>query len=397
MRSIHFFLIAFIGLSIFTSACRTAQKFTESGDYDGAVDFCVAKLEGKKKKKAEHVKGLELAFAKAQERDFAQVNRLIAENRPENWERINGIHKHIEARQNKVSPLLPLRDEKGYTAHFEMTDIAAMERESRSKAADFLYKRALALLEKAEYGDKRAARDAYYDLVDLERRYYRNYLDKETLMDKARRLGMSNVLFEIKNTSAKVLPRDFNDRILAIGKNDLDSEWKSFYFEPKPGINFDYKAIFKLKSIDISPERIREREYVDEKEIEDGWDYVLDKKGNVMKDSLGNDLKVKRYTWIKARVLEVHQSKLARLGGVIELIDLNNNTLLDSRPLATEVVFEHYASTFSGDARALSLDSQLRIGNRPMPFPLDEDMLVQAADRLKPGIREEIRCCRGIY
>ncbi len=50
----------------------------------------------------------------------------------------------------------------------------------------------------------------------------------------------------------------------------------------------------------------------------------------------------------------------------------------------------------SGDQRALSKDSRARIGNRPLPFPPDSDMLMQAADRLKPNIRDELRRSRAI-
>jgi hypothetical protein len=35
----------------------------------------------------------------------------------------------------------------------------------------------------------------------------------------------------------------------------------------------------------VSPERISERNYIDEKEITDGEEYVLDANGNVAKDT----------------------------------------------------------------------------------------------------------------
>jgi|GEM_PF-4311208 len=59
------FLLAFL-----LTACHTAQKYVESGDYDSAIDLCVRKLKGKSKKKLEYVQGLELAFRKAQARDI---------------------------------------------------------------------------------------------------------------------------------------------------------------------------------------------------------------------------------------------------------------------------------------------------------------------------------------
>lgn len=385
------FLFAFL-----LTSCHTAQKYVENGDYDSAIDFCVRKLRGKPKKKLEFVQGLELAFKKAQARDLATAERLAADGRAENWERIHEIHLAIRTRQNKIAPLTPLVAKNGYRAQFQFVDIASMERESRQNAAEYLYNQAVTLLERAENGDKIAARRAYDHLYDLQKRYYPNYRDKNDLMEKARDLGTSYIVFEVKNQSGKILPSGFEDRLLAFGTQDLNSEWRVFSFEEKPGLHYDYKAVFKVRDIDISPERMQERAYSDEKKIQDGWDYVLDRRGNVMKDTAGNDIKTPRMVRIRADVLEIHQTKAARITGAVEIRDIRSNQLIESRELATEVLFENYAATFRGDERALSQDSKLRIGNRPLPFPPDSEMLVQAAERLKPGVREELRRSRAI-
>lgn len=385
------FLLAFL-----LTSCHTAQKYVESGDYDSAIDLCVRKLRGKSKKKLEYVQGLEIAFRKAQTRDLNTVTSLAAENRPELWERIHDIHLAIRTRQNKVAPLTPLIAKNGYRAQFQFVEIAAMERQSREKAAEHLYKQAITLIERGEGGDKMAARKSHNLLLEIQNRYYANYRDKDALLAKSRDLGTSYVVFEIKNQSGKILPNGFSERLMALGKQDLDSEWREYSFEEKPGLHYDYKAIFKVREIAISPERMQERSYFDEKQIQDGWNYVLDKRGNVMKDTLGNDIKTPRMVHIRAEVLEIHQTKATRIVGAIEVRDLSNNNLLETRELTTEVVFENYASTFRGDERALSQGSKSRIGNRPLPFPHDEDMLVQAAERLKPDVKEELRRSRAI-
>lgn len=392
-----FQVLAFSLIALFlVSSCTTAKKFTESGDYDSAIDLCLRKLRGKDKKQLEYVQGLELAFKKAQERDLAAIDQLIAENRPENWKRIHEIHQQIRSRQDKVRPLVPLRASKGYEARFTFVDIGRMENESRTKAAEYLYSEAQRLISVAERGDKLAARKANDLLLELGRRYYRDYKDKAELLVKARNLGTSYVLVEIKNSSVRILPSDFSERLLAISKRELDTEWKEYFFDARPGEQFDYKAVFKVRDIDISPERVNERAYDDEKRIEDGWEYVLDKRGNVMKDSLGNDIKRTKYATVRAQVLEVHQTKAARVSAYVEIHDLQRSTLIDTREMVTEILFENYAATFRGDERALSKDSRQRIGNSPVPFPRDEDMIMQAAERLKPNLVEELRCNKAI-
>lgn len=385
------FLLAFL-----LSACHTAQKYVESGDYDSAIDFCIRKVKGKSKKKLEYVQGLEQAFRKAQARDLATVEQLKQEKRPEVWERIHNLHLDIRNRQNKVAPLTPLVAKNGYRAQFQFVDIGAMERESREKAAEYLYDQSVSLLDRAEKGDKLAARKAHGMLMDLQKRYYPNYRNKDELLLKARDLGTSFVVLEVKNQSGKLLPKVFAERLLSMDKQGLDSEWREYSFEEKAGLHYDYKAVLKVRDIDISPERVQERSYIDEKKIQDGWDYVLDKRGNVMKDSLGNDIKTPKMVYIRAEILEVHQSKAARIAGAVEVRDTRSNSLLETCEVATEVLFENYASTFRGDERALTQDSKNRIGNRPLPFPKDEDMLVQAAERLKPEVKDELRHSRSI-
>jgi hypothetical protein len=395
-RNFQSLILLFAVVFVF-SACHTAQKYAESGDYDGAIDFCIQKLKGKRKKKEEYVVGLETAFQKAQARDLARISQLQAENRPQNWARINQIYQTIDDRQQDIQPLLPLNASNGYKANFNFIDVAQLEFESRNKAAEYLYEQAISLIGQGEQGDKKAARNAYYNLEDLERRYFKDYKDKNALKQKARDLGTSYVLFEVKNNSTHILPSAFADQLLNMSKYDLDSEWKSFYFEAEKGVSYDYKVIFKVRDVDVSPEHIRERVYTDEKEIQDGWEYVLDKKGNVVKDSSGNDLKVPKYVRLRANVIEVFQSKAARLTGYVEIYDAYHNTLLDNETLSTEVVFENYASTFTGDHRALTEDSRCRIGNQPQLFPRDDEMLVQAAERLKPNLRDELRRNQAIF
>lgn len=389
-------LIPLLLLSFLLGSCRSAQKYVESGDYDAAIDLCIRKLRGKPKKKTKYVQGLELAFKKAQSRDLATADRLAADGRPELWERIHNIHLDIRARQNKIAPLTPLVAKNGHLAQFQFVDIAPMERQSRERAAEYLYDQSVNLIERGEQGDRMAARKAHTMLLDLQKRYFRNYRDTDMLLAKARDYGTSYVVLEIKNQSGKLLPRAFAERLMTIDKIGLDTEWKEFSFEAKPGLQYDYNAVFRVRDIDISPERVSERSYFDEKKIQDGWDYVLDSRGNVKKDTSGNDIKPPRMVVIRAEVLEVYQTKAARIAGSIEIRDARSGTLLETCDLGTEVIFENYASTFRGDERALSQDSKVRIGNRPLPFPPDEAMLIQAADRLKPELKSELRHSRSI-
>lgn len=387
-------LLALVFLLVFSN-CRSAEKFVERGDYDGAIDFTIQKLSGKKKKKTELVQGLELAFAKAQERDQAKISQLLSAGEPSNWLKVNELYRQMERRQNRVKPLVPLVATDGYMAEFAFIEVEKLENESRHKAANYLFAKAKSLLARAENtGDRPAAREAYEDLRRIEN-YVANYDGQRELLKTARELGTTHILFSMKNESFRILPIGLEDRLLEVGQRELNTEWRQFELQARPGIEYDYKVVFELETIDISPERVHERSYEEESRIEDGWEYVLDNKGNVKKDSCGNDIRVKKWAIIRARVLEIHQEKAARVAGEIKIFD-RNGLLLDRDNLGAEVVFDHHAATFVGDRRALSHESLCKIGNSPRSFPSDSDMLTDAADRLKPDLRDELRRSRAI-
>ncbi|MEL6720687.1 MAG: hypothetical protein AAFP82_18425, partial [Bacteroidota bacterium] len=66
------------------------------------------------------------------------------------------------------------------------------------------------------------------------------------------------------------------------------------------------------------------------------------------------------------------------------------------KAVAADKMFEHYASTFQGDKRALSELTCRRIGNRPIPFPSDASLVYEVGEELKPIFKEKIRRIRVI-
>lgn len=382
-------------LLIATTSCKVAQKMVERGDYDGAISLLTKKLIGKKKKKAQYVEALEYAFAGATERDMSRIKALQREGRGENLERIYDVQKLIQRRQNRINPLLPLYDENGYKADFKFVRVDEMMGDTRKKAAEFSYAKAQNLLKDARRGDKIAARKAY-DELDKIKEYYGSYRDRDRLMADARELGKVNILFRMKNQSATLIPRGFESEILRMSVGEMNSLWKEYHTRERNGIDYDYEIAMRLTHIDVSPETFKEREYIDRKEIEDGFEYVLDQNGNVAKDTLGNDIKVPRKVTIEAIVLETCQVKEARVSGRLEYIDRRTNSLLKSERVTAEAIFNNFASTFRGDSRALSDETRRYLGNRPISFPTDEDLLLDAAEHLKPVIKQKIVNNRGL-
>lgn len=380
----------FLALMFIITSCASVNKIIESGDYDAGIALLIRKIKGKKKKKAKYVEALEYAFQKATARDMSAINALKREGRGDNLQRIYDIQKQMKRRQANIEPLLPLYADNGIKAEFKFVRVDDMLSDTKKEGAEFQYEKGLRIMKDARRGDKEAARQAYREFEKIEN-YYRTYKDKDKLMAEALDLGRVYISFKMNNEARVVLPADFEREILQMSVGDINTRWKEFHTKENPRIDYDFSVLMRLTDIDVSPEQVKERQYEDSKEIEDGFEYVLDGNGNVAKDSLGNDIKVPKKTTIKAYVLETCQIKEAFVRGRLEYIDNKTRALVRSENVAAEAIFTNYASTYQGDKRALSKETKRNLGNRPVPFPTNEQLLLDAAEHLKPVVKDKIR------
>ena len=146
----------------------------------------------------------------------------------------------------------------------------------------------------------------------------------------------------------------------------------------------------QLKQINISPEQISQAEFLREREIKDGWEYQLDRQGNVMKDSLGNDIKIDKIIKVRARYFETIQTKSSQILGEVVYIDLNTNQVFKTFPIDSGFVFENIYATFRGDERALLNEDRDFIRNRMIPFPSNEQMVYDTGEDLKAKLKDII-------
>ncbi|MCB0643552.1 MAG: hypothetical protein KDC44_18020, partial [Phaeodactylibacter sp.] len=338
MRHLKILFPLFAGMLIVNFfACTAPVKLVETGNYDEAIDVAIKRLVGKKKK-PEYVQSLEEAFSKAMYQDMRLIDNLKAENRGENWEQIYRIYDGIDARQQKIEPLLPLIDENGYEAQFKFIRVASLQQEAKEETADYYYQKGSLFMQDARKGDKLAARNAYSSFTSIDQ-YYGDYRDTRQLKEEAHNLGVTHILIKTSNASLASLPPSFERVLLDFSVSDLNTVWKQYHTTPQAGTPFDYTILVKLTEIGLGPEVTNQREYVDHKEIEEGFEYVLDENGNVMKDSLGNDIKIPKKVSIKATAFETFQQKVAGVSGRIEYIDNATNNMMRAENIAVDAVF----------------------------------------------------------
>lgn len=386
------FFVFYLLMSSFS--CTSIEKLVDSGQYDKAIYYATNKLSGAKVNKVEYVRGLETAFKKVTDKDMAYIEKLKNEGNPESWETILSVYATISNRQESIRPLLPLTDENGKKANFLFVNTNDLEKEAKEQTINFLYSSAKDFLQEARSTkDRIPARKAYDALLRL-KNYSARFMDVPQLEREARELGTTKILVNVQNYSQAVFPAGLEDEILRLGFRDLDREWQKFDAYPERNREYDLGITLILSNVQVSPGSVSEKSFSEKKEIPDGFQYVLDEKGNVKKDTAGNDIKLPKNKVIEAQILEVFQSKSAGLSGRLEVIDLHTKGVRESRDINAVAIFENRAASFKGDERALTEDTKKRLGNRPAVFPTDAILLLEAARKLRPLVISELRKIR---
>lgn len=258
-------------------------------------------------------------------------------------------------------------------------DYNKMRAEAKHKAAEFFYAHAQKLLKS---NNRQDARKAYDELHRLNK-FYPNYPNVRSLMDKALLIGTNNVLFKIRNQSNQVMSKNFEDALLKITLKKLNKQWLNFDTRENQELYYDYTIYLNIKSIEKTPERIKEIHYDETKRVRDGDKYVLDANGNVKKDSLGNDIKVPNYVNIVCHITENRMEKSARIHGTLDFYDNRENQLIKTFPITTENNFLYRFGYASGNLNAMKPETKKFVGLKAIPFPTDLQIIYDTNEDLK--------------
>jgi hypothetical protein len=377
-------------LLFIVAACgvKTTRNLIGQGVYDAAIDKATQKLRKNKtnKKSKEYIALLDEAFTKAKDHDNSTIKFLVKDANPQKLEQIFNIYKNLNARQEKIRPLLPLKlNNKEVLFAFE--DYTDQIISSKNALAKYLYDNSKALLYTK---DKMNARRAYNDLVYLNE-ISPSYKDTGILMNEAQFKGTDFVHVFTKNETLMVIPVNLNNALLDFSTYGLNEKWTEYHGGKQKNIIYDYGLSIAFQQINISPEQIKEREFTVENEIIDGKIKQLDSRGRVIKDSLGKDIMVDNLKVVKALVNEVRQFKTVQVVAKIDFINLNSNQLLESFPLSSNFVFENIYARFKGDKRAIAPEYYPNFRNGPVPFPNNQQMVFDTGEDLKNQLKGIIK------
>lgn len=378
-------------LLLVAMACgvKQTQSMVASGDYDAAIEKAVEGLRNNKDKKGkqDYVYLLEEAFAKAKDRDLRSISMLVKDANPRNFEEVFNTYVQLNKRQERIRPLLPLKLLKeGRDAKFPFDDYTDQIIDSKNALSRYLYDNAKGLLGTR---DKVNFRRAYDDLVYLDQ-LTPNYKDVRKLMEDAKFKGTDFVHVYTKNETKIIIPVDLQTALLDFSTYGLNDKWTVYHSNKQKNTTYDYAMLVNFRQINISPEQIKEREFVNEREIVDGKKKLLDARGRVVKDSLGKDVMVDNIKIVKIKINEFRQFKSAQVVAKVDYLDLKTNQLMQTFPISSEFVFENIYAKYRGDLRAIEKEYQPYFRNRPVPFPSNEQMVYDTGEDLKAKLKNII-------
>lgn len=379
----------FIALFLVSCGVRNTQSMLSNGDYDGAINRALDGLRTNKNSKGnqDYVYLLEEAFAKAKERDLNDLSLLIKEKNPANLERIYNLYTQLHNRQDRIRGVLPLKlIKENRNAIFPFNDYSNEIIASKADLSSFLYDNAKKLLTSR---NKLVIREAFDDLVYLDR-LNPNFKDVRDLIDQAQFRGTDFVLVSTKNDTQMVIPVRLQDDMLDFSTYGINDKWTVYHSKKQKDINYDFAMIVNFREIKISPEQVREKQFVKEKQVKDGTKPLLDANGVQVKDENGKPIVVDNMKTVTASIYEFTQFKSVQTTAKVEYHDLNTKQLIDAYPLSSEFVFDYIYANFNGDKRACDESYFQYFDRRAVPFPTNEQMVYDSGEDLKAKLKSII-------
>ncbi|HKX86371.1 MAG TPA: hypothetical protein VJL37_06845 [Flavobacterium sp.] len=388
MKKITILLLS-ISFLISCSGVKRTQSLLSDGNYDAAINRSIESLKTNKasKGKQDYVYLLEEAYAKAKDRDLREVEMLQKDGNPANLEKIYNKYLQLNNRQERIRPLLPLPLlQEGRNAIFPFDDYSSQIVKTREALSKYLYDNSKALMKQ---NDKMSYRKAYDDFGYLNE-INPGYKDIKNLMDEAHFKGTDFVHVYTKNETNMVIPARLQNDLLDFSTFGLNDKWTVYHNNRQKDIKYDFAMIVNFRNINISPEQIKEREFIKEKQIADGKKPVLDAQGNPVKDAQGNTVMVDNMKTVRATIYEFKQFKACQITAKIDYIDFRTNQLIDAFPLSSEYVFEYIYANYNGDKNACDSDYLQYFGRRATPFPSNEQMVYDSGEDLKAKLKSII-------
>lgn len=386
MKQILYILLMPMLLSM---GCSSPQRYYARGNYPAAVDKALERVR-KQKAKDSDIAALESAFNQLNRADIARMERHLSENTEAKWDKVIQVAEKIQRRQEMIQPYIPMvYPETNRAVVLTLYNTRDLISKARTEAVHYHMQEGHDRLNVARLGDKAAARSAHSHFQQV-LTYDPSYQAARQPLAESEKLGMIQVFLRVENQTPILLPAQFRISLENMMQRELDGRWYHLRMDDRPCPECDYEAVVNIGQVLVSPDGLQETRRVEKRMVEDGWQYVLDKQGNVMKDTNGNDIKLPVMKEVIAEIFETRQFKSGRLDGYLEIWQ-QGQKLIRRAPVAGETQFVSNTVWFRGDERALTEKTKKALKGHPVPYPAAEALLGDATELFVADARNALR------
>ena len=386
MKNIYI-LIIIASIAVSCNSVKRTQKYVARGDYNKAIDLAVKKLQKDKTsaKFDEHIGILEDAYSKVTKENLRNINLLRNDASLNSRKEIYYTYRDLHDRQNLIRPLLPLYSrEMKRNANFTFSDYSSELSKTKKDYVAALYQEANLYYKRNTKEDYRSAYNILCELEEVQSQYK----DVFQLKKDAQFRGTDFILVSMNNHSGQMIPYRLEQELLAFNTYGLEQMWTEYHERRENGIQYDLGIDLNFNAIEISPERISKDKIVRNAKVKDGYEVKKDRRGNVIKDSLGNPIRTEKFIDVRAEILTTIQEKAVFVGGTVVYRDLKRRREINNYPLSCEFIFENPFATYRGDERALFPEDRRALTNQFVPFPSNEQMVLDAGEEIKQQLRQ---------
>lgn len=376
----------FILLLVFCLGCNSTKRVEKAmltGDYTKAINLALKQIQkGKDNKKTQkQTRILQQAFKKYQNNQLDHIKFLKKEQTSENVETIYQNYKSLYQTQLDIKPVLPLYygDKK---LKFKFKDISSELIMAKQNYAEYLYQLGKSYMSNEEVLAYRSAFQVFSELDEL----IPNYKNTQNLMDESLALGIDYIIVKAFNNTGVSIPRALEQDILDFNTYGLDDQWTVYHANQEDGNPYQFQINLVFERILFSPDRLIEKEIKVEKNIETS-EIQTQRDGKVKKDSLGNEMILKRNIKVDGVLNTITQNKTVSIVAQVDYVNLENNQKINDYKLDSQFLFENIFARFEGDERALDDNEKQLLKGQLMPFPSNEQMLFDAAEDVKMKLK----------
>ena len=336
-------LIPIFLLGALLASCNTTKKLYEAQEYDQVIqrlapDICDGDMN------ANRINMVAASYHKANQADHERIQALKATGQPDAWPEIYQRYCSMKGR-NDALKCFPTKVKNGI--NYRKLDLDDDMAVARNKAESFLVAKANQLL---STGSKTDAMEAETYITQLARTNKEN----PNLVNLRKKLMLCTV------DAVTIGIADESDLPSYLVQAIYDFDEGEVPYALAHAKASSAKVIVYVDDIEISPIRHDEVTF---KETKDGK---------------------------TATVTDHTQTKSATLKGSIDYRDADGRSI-GVVPFEVKSNFKNDFTTVAGDQTACSAETLKRLGGMPVPVPVDESLLLDAAKKLNDLIGQELR------